>query len=233
MISENEMQVIRKCEIFQHLSEDVLKEILAGSSVRCHPKNHVLFLQNDPAEYIYIVIDGWIKTFRETIDGDEAVIDLVTTGDSIGEPAMFVEHYYQSCAQTVTSVHLLPLSVRSLKEHMEKRPEIAMGFLAHISKRLYQSSTEIASLKTRSGLQRVANFLLQLSSNEEGSAILALPYEKTLIAQKLGMQPESFSRVLSKLARLGIRTSADKVLVPDITSLQSVCENGLCVRQVA
>ncbi len=228
-----DFRTVSNCRLFEELSDETLKEVISDSCVICHSKNHPLFLRHSPVEYIYIILDGWVKTYHETLSGQEVVIDFMNKGDSIGESALFTERTHRNSAQTVTNVRLLRIPAKSLIYHMSKRPEVALCFLSYISNRLHESSNEIKLLKTQNGMQRVADFLLHLYRIEDGSPVLALPFEKALIARKLGMQPESFSRILSKLGEYGISTKADKILVSDITSLQSVCDNSIDTRQVA
>ncbi len=57
--------------------------------------------------------------------------------------------------------------------------------------------------------------------------MVALPYDKSLIAMQLGMKPESFSRALAKLRILGVRTERNKVSLSDVAKLLAFCESGV------
>src|SRR5271166_4628076 len=75
-------------------------------------------------------------------------------------------------------------------------PQLAFDMLAAASMRLRQLVDEIEQLKARSAPQRIADFFVQQATESSGPARIALPYEKALIASRLGMKPESFSRAL-------------------------------------
>ena len=49
--------------------------------------------------------------------------------------------------------------------------------------------------------------------------MVSLPYDKTLISRRLGMQPESLSRILAKLRKLGVKTDTNQVVICDVTDL--------------
>ncbi|NQV82860.1 MAG: helix-turn-helix domain-containing protein, partial [Rhodospirillales bacterium] len=85
--------------------------------------------------------------------------------------------------------------------------------------RAHQHVAEIEQLKTRSATLRVVDFLLKLCPVEEGSAVVSLPYDKTLISRRLGMQPESLSRILAKLRKQGVKTEMNRVMISDISRL--------------
>jgi len=59
---------------------------------------------------------------------------------------------------------------------------------------------------------------------------LNLPYEKALIASRLGMQPESFSRALKRLKPIGVEVRGDDVTITDIRSLCAYVETGETTR---
>jgi hypothetical protein len=61
---------------------------------------------------------------------------------------------------------------------------------------------------------------------ECSAAVVKLPIEKAVIAATLGMQPETFSRSLSKLRSFGVRIEGDEVSIPDVTALRRMSEGG-------
>ena len=90
--------------------------------------------------------------------------------------------------------------------------------------RLRQLVDEIEQLKARSAAQRIADFFVKQAKVASGAARIALPYEKALIAGRLGMKPESFSRALAKLAELGVVVERDSVSIRDVARLAAFAE---------
>ena len=80
---------------------------------------------------------------------------------------------------------------------------------------------QVEQLAVKSSAERVAGFLCKLTSNADGPVTIQLPLDKALIAGRLGMQPETFSRSLAKLRRLGIVTNGGVVQVPDVAALRN------------
>ena len=85
---------------------------------------------------------------------------------------------------------------------------------------------QIEQLQVRSGTQRVADFLLKLCPAEDGPAEIALPYDKSLIASRLGMKPESFSPPLARLRDLGVCSDRSHVSIADAAVLAEYCAGG-------
>ena len=224
MLNESEMTVIRKLPLFEGLSAEMLDNMLEQAVPRDFPKGHMLFHRDDPAECFYIVLDGWVKVFRDTISGDEAVLGVFTTGEILAEAAAFLDHGYPASAQVVEDARLLPVFSSVVRHHVHERPDIALNMLASMSRRMHHLVVEVEQLKTSSATQRVIDFLLRRCAVEEGSAVIFLPYDKTLISRRLGMQPESLSRILAKLRKLGVRTEQNRVVINDVETLLDYCQ---------
>ena len=83
---------------------------------------------------------------------------------------------------------------------------------------------EIEQLKARSAPQRIAAFFVETATARSGCATIALPYEKSLIAGRLGMKPESFSRALGRLVEYGVAVDRDSVTIQDVAKLAAFAE---------
>jgi len=92
----------------------------------------------------------------------------------------------------------------------------------HVPVRLVQ---DIEHLKAQTGFQRVAAFLASLCPEGAGPHVITLPYDKTLIAGRLGFQPEYLSRVFAKLRRLGVNIHASHVVVTDVSKLKRLADS--------
>jgi len=95
---------------------------------------------------------------------------------------------------------------------LDSRFDLAMRMLGSMSVRLRGLVAAISDLKMKSTAQRLAGFLLGLTSNSEGPAIVRFPYDKRLAADNLGMTAETLSRALQRLANLGVESRADNLV---------------------
>lgn len=106
-------------------------------------------------------------------------------------------------------------------------PRLAMrafGELAGAYQRLLDWG---AAQRLRSAQQRVAAYLLSLTTASAGEAVVDLPYEKHLLASLLGMTPENFSRALGRLAPLGVRVSGARLRLARVEALRDLVESPL------
>jgi len=115
---------------------------------------------------------------------------------------------------------------KALRQKIRENPDLAFPMLASASGHLKALVDQIEQIKLLSGSQRVAQFLLRLSPDAQGATVVGLPYEKALIANRLGMKPESLSRSLSKLRHLGVTVDREQVVIADVERLARFVENG-------
>ncbi len=219
-----DLQIIRTTRLFGALGRETTRDLLQGTVPRSYTKGQLLFQHGDPADAFYVVLSGWVKVFRSTPSGEEAVFGVFTKGETFAEAALFLGGTYPASAEVVEDARLLSVRGSPFRERLLGRPEICLNMLGSMSIHLHRTIAEVEQLQTRSSAQRVAHFLLGLCPVREGSAVVTLPYDKSLIASRLGMKPESLSRALSRLRSLGLNVDGNRVVIPEVSNLVSFCE---------
>ena len=225
-IGKDDYAVLARIPLFSGLPPDALRSLLADAWVQSFPRNFVLFLKDEPASRCYVVFDGWVKLFRTTESGNETVISVFTRGDSFAEAAIFDRARYPVSAAVVEESRLLVIRADSFMRRLSENGEYAMKVLASMSRHLRSLVNQVERLTMKSSTERVAEFLLRLSPVFAGPATIQLPLDKALIAGRLGMQPETFSRSLAKLRRVGVVSRGSQVTIPDVMALRRLSEGA-------
>ncbi|MDQ2633527.1 MAG: helix-turn-helix domain-containing protein, partial [Pseudomonadota bacterium] len=126
---------------------------------------------------------------------------------------------YPVSGRTVSDARLLAIPSRAIVEMTRANPAACLGMLASMSLHLKKLVDQIEELKARTGPQRLAGFLVELAPVAQGSCTIVLPYEKLLVAGRLGMKPESLSRAFQRLRTVGVRSSQHSVAIGDVKRL--------------
>ena len=215
------LRLLKNTALFSQLEPGDLADFMDAAKTRQAEKGKILYLHNEPSEFFYLVRSGWVKLFRETLDGEEAVVDILSTGHLFGETSVFEDGLHSSSAQVVEDAQLVVLPSSLLREKINSSHVFALNMLTSMSRYRRRSVEELEHLTVQNAPQRIGCFLLRLCNRqEEGEATLHLPYDKTLIAARLGMKPETFSRALSRLKQeSGIDVRGASVTIPDIQGL--------------
>lgn len=199
--------------------------ILDGLGPRGYDRGVLLFEQGTEADSFFVVLDGWVKIYRTTPEGHETVVTVFRRGEIFAEAAIFMGGRYPVSAETVTACRLLRVNGEKLRRIIFENPNLALSMLASASYHLKSLVEQIEQMKRLTGPQRLADFLLRLCPGYEGACTVNLPFEKSLIANRLGMKPESLSRALAKLKPIGISTERDIVSIEDIGKVVKFVED--------
>lgn len=220
MLDKFDFLTARSAVLFASLPMEVSRAILGRATVRSCTRGETIFLQGDSSDQIFVVLDGWVKLFRITPSGAEAVVGVFTKGRSFGEAVAFEQLPYPVTAEAVTEARLLQVPTDILSSMMREKPEIAVAMLSSTFRHLHALIGQIEQLKAHTGPQRVAEFLLEQCDIEKGSCTITLPYDKTLMAGRLGMQPPSLSRAFNRLEKVGVSITQYQATIADIEKLR-------------
>ncbi|AWD21880.1 Crp/Fnr family transcriptional regulator [Fuscovulum blasticum] len=216
--------IARSSLLLASAPEAVAQAVLEQARVRTYPRGGTIFLQGEQAKAIYIVAEGWVKLYRIAPNGAEAVVGVFTRGASFGEAVAFRSDTYPVAAEAVTDCALIRIDADSLLRQIRSNPEVAISILSATFVHLHSLVTQVEQLKAQTGAQRVAEFLLELADCPSGPCTVALPYDKVLIAGRLGMKPESLSRAFARLKDQGVTIRQNMALVEDVALLRTYAE---------
>lgn len=191
--------------LFKELSAEELETIAAGTSVLHLPRGEVIFNRGDACEGFFLVVYGQVKLAFISAEGNEKVVEIVGPGFSFGEALMFAERPYILMAQTLADSMLLHVSTRVVFAEIERDPKFARKMLAGLSRRLHGLIVDLESYSLQSGTERFVGYLLRQDTHEDNAGCcVTLPVSKALLASRLNVTPEHFSRILHDLSGDGL-----------------------------
>lgn len=182
-----------------------------------------LFHMGDTSRHFYFVDQGAVKLFRVSPNGQEKILEIIRTGQMFAEAVMFfAKPLFPVNAEALEGTTLTAFDSSSFMSILHDSPETSIRLLGTLSMRLHHRVNEIDALSLQNSTLRVVNFLLnRLSENDGATPTIELEAAKKVIAARLSIQPETFSRVLHTLADAGaIVVDGRKVVVKDINVLR-------------
>ncbi len=216
--------VARRSVLLASVPGVVADKLLSQARTREFDRGATIFLQGERASAIYIVAEGWVKLYRIAPNGAEAVVGVFTEGSSFGEAVAFRNDTYPVAAEAVTDCTLIRIEADAFLRLIRDNPEVAISILSATFTHLHSLVGQIEQLKAQTGAQRVAEFLLELAHCAGGACEVTLPYDKVLIAGRLGMKPESLSRAFARLKGQGVTIRQNVAVIRDIDALRQYAE---------
>jgi CRP-like cAMP-binding protein len=188
--------------LFSDLREQDLGRIAARTSSVHAAKGETIFRRGDPCVGFHVIVYGQVKLGFTSAQGAEKVIEIIGPKQSFGEALMFLEQPYIVSAQALADSMLLHVSKAAVFHEIEADPMFARRMLSGLSRRLHGLVSDVESYSLRSGAQRVIGYLLRAVPESHGApktTEITLPTTKNIIASRLNLTPEHFSRVLHDL----------------------------------
>jgi CRP-like cAMP-binding protein len=211
--------------LFKELASDELDRIASSTQEVRTERAQILFRRGDPALGFHIVVFGQVKLAFSSPRGDEKVVDLIGPGESFGEAVMFMERPHVVTAQVLCDSLLLYIPREIVFQELERDPRFVRRIIAGLSGRLHRLMSDLENDSLRSGTQRVIGYLL--CGSDENSAVgcgleVTLTASKGVIASRLSVTQEHFSRILRDLAARGlIDVHGRSIHIADVAKLRS------------
>lgn len=205
--SADEVSELRQAYLFAQ-ADDAHLLALAGTMQETHLEaGDTLFTHGQPANRFFFLRTGQIKLFRISPEGQEKIIEIIHLGQTFAEAVMFMGNQgrYPVNAQAITDCKLFSFEQNAFLRMLSESNDIAFGMLASMSRRLHMLVNQIDSLTLQNATYRLAMFLLEhVPDDGQASSDVQLTTPKGVIASRLAIKPETFSRILAKLKRYGL-----------------------------
>jgi CRP/FNR family transcriptional regulator, dissimilatory nitrate respiration regulator len=218
------IDALKTAPLLASLSEDQLERVSRHATRVVLGADQILFSQGDPAERFYLVLQGRMQLFRLSPGGAVKVIELVSPGQTFAEALMFLNApRYPVCAGALAPSELLSLDARDFAQMLRESIDTCFLMLGSLSQRLRGLIGEIDNLTMHTASSRVARYLLAKVPPDQST--LKLDVRKGVLASRLSIQPETFSRVVKELAGRGfIEVQGAKVTILDRAALAETAE---------
>ena len=212
--------VLRGLPVFSDLSDDVLHRLDRISDILTADHGTQLCTQGDLPRALYYVLDGQVALSTMAPDGTRAVVEVVRpTGNFVLASVMASLPHVQS-AHVVQHARLIEIDAEKLRALAADEGELALTLLQSLSRDFRGLVRQIRDLKVRTTAQRLGAYLLALVPDPLAKeAEFRLPFEKGLLAARLGCRQENLSRAFATLRELGVETRGSRVWLSDIPQL--------------
>ncbi|MCI2106307.1 MAG: Crp/Fnr family transcriptional regulator [Intestinimonas sp.] len=188
-----------------------------GRRARSFVSGELIYFQGSQAEKFYYIVDGRVKSFMSSGDGDERILTLYQTGDIMGEAAFFDGLPRVSSAQAMTACSIVSIDHIQARDTLIRCPELTMALLQYLSRTVRLLSSHVDSMSFLRADQRIARQLLALRPVNGGP----IPCTHEDLGYAVGVSRVTASRVLSVFARHGmISTGYREVTILDAEALK-------------
>jgi CRP-like cAMP-binding protein len=215
-------QNLKRHHLFSELTDSQLDGFSQFSHVQKLNDGQRLFTQADKVTSFYMVLSGKIKLFRMSPDGQEKIIEIVKPGEVFAEALMFTNQIgYPVSSAALAETIVISINANNFQEMLRGSTATCLLLLGSMSFQLRKLIKEIDTITLHSGTCRVASYLIQEMTEDREN--FTLDTAKNVIAARLSVKPETFSRIIKNLKNQGILTiEGNSVTVHDIDALKEL-----------
>lgn len=221
---------IRQHHLFENLSEDRFQFIAQHSGLLLLKKNELLFECGFEANHFFMVRTGQVTLFQVSSDGYEKIVDILESGQTFAEANMFSnEQSYCINARASCDSELFYFDAQKFKSQLKQSSELCFALMTDMSNRLKNKTQEIVELSIHDAQYRLVSYLLEKSYNGSDLScqpVVILSTTKSLLASRLSITPETFSRILARLKKQGlISIKNDAIILSEPGKLRDLMGN--------
>ena len=199
---------LSRCTLFSALAPAQLDQLCAAGRLLELPAKAALFQAGDPVREVFVLCDGSVLRYRLLTGDARKLVELVQSPRVLALGEVFSAQRYESACEAVSASILVALDARVLRKLVREDIALSAAVIEALAQR--QCAIEFDVTGHHSGLtgaQRILDYLIELAGGElplAGETTVELKAKKKILASRIGITPEAFSRSLRELADKGV-----------------------------
>lgn len=210
---------IRALPLFADVETANFERLMRGAYVQNFPPRVALIEEGDPADFLHVLMSGAVE-LTAAWNRRETTLAIVRPVSAFILAATIRDAPYLMSAHTLEKSRLVLLPSEDVREVFEADSGFARAIVSDLSHAFRGMVKKTKDLKLRTGMERLANYLLRIHVQEGGVLTFELDMEKRRLASLLGMTPESLSRAIRSLKPYGVSFDGAEVQIDDVDQLR-------------
>jgi len=204
------------------INKELMNQIRPYGTIKTYRSNEFIYMEEDPASFLYIIQSGRIRAFLVGKNGESITLEVLKKGRIFGDSALMSHTTRPVNIQAVTDVTILVIPINDVIRMTHQNQELMLLLFEHMEELIARLTRQIYALTTYNTTQKIANFLIEETNHGKET----LPYTHENIAECLGISRVSVSRNIKKMQESGaVDYHYGIVKVLDIKQLEELLRN--------
>lgn len=209
--------------LFRGVAAGSVDAMLHGAFLQRFPAHVELAREGEPADFLHVIIEGQVEMFASYRER-ETTVGVLGSGNSFILAAVLLDKPYLKSARAIVTSRILLIPAASVRRAFAEDPALARALAEELAAAYRDVIKELKNQKLRSGLERLANWLLIQNRQMGGTCRFNFPFDKKVLASRLGMAPEVLSRAFNALAAYHVVVRGPSVVINDIEALHKLAQ---------
>jgi CRP-like cAMP-binding protein len=189
------------------LDEETLDQVLRELKVINIKRGTDLFLENDEANALYIVVEGRIAIIKSFVDRKDSMVALMEPGDLFGEMGLFEDQLRSASSRAVENSQLIEVPYPPIRRALEARPSLLWTLVALLARRLRSTDEALADAMFLDVTGRTAKRILEIAGDSDEFII---PLTQEELAGMVGASRERVNKTLASFVKSGFLEIDDR-----------------------
>jgi len=219
----SDVSQIRDLPLFSDMSAAHFESLVSAALLQKFPEGITLIHEGEAPDFLHVIVDGTIELFANW-QGRETTIDIVRPVTTFILAAVVRDEVYLKSARTLAPSRILLLPAEAVRDVFGRDAAFARSIVNELAARYRSVVRVLKDHKLRTGIERLANWILQENRLQGRHGRVKLSYEKRKLSARLGMTPENLSRNLASLSLHGISISGHEISIVDRNALLALAK---------
>jgi CRP/FNR family transcriptional activator FtrB len=215
---QTEWKLVRALPLFRNVKAAYFKKLMSAAFLQRFPYGVTLIREGEMPDFLHIVVEGSVEMYG-TDNGRETTIDILQPVTTFILAAVIRDEVYLKSARTLTPAQILMIPATAVRDVFGRDAAFARAIVSELAMRYRDLVRALKDEKLRTGVQRLANWILRADVVQGHRNNVELEFDKRILASRLGMTPENLSRNLALLAGHGVKSSGRGIIIEDESAL--------------
>jgi CRP/FNR family transcriptional regulator, transcriptional activator FtrB len=211
-------EIVRALPLFRGMQQEHFESLIGAGYLQRFPHRMVLIHEGQKPDFLHVLVEGSVEFFS-TSGGRETTLSFLSPPGAFILAAVVLDQLYLKSARTTQSSVVVLIPAEAVRAIFNKDPAFARAVVVELAMRYRGLVKDLKNQRLRSGIERLANWVLAHNEKTGRSGRFKLPIEKKALANLLGMRPENLSRCFAELADVGVRVDGAEMKIVDVDAL--------------
>jgi CRP/FNR family transcriptional activator FtrB len=191
-------------------------------SVEQIPAKVEVLKEGSAPDTLFVLLDGLVQLFTTREDGERVSVAILRPPAFFPVEAVLRRTVALTSARSVRPCRIGRMDADQAHRLIRRERELAEAVINGLASRLEDMLRELKSVRARTTFQRLVAWILAMHGRANQPSEIEVPYDKSVLAGRLGMAPETLSRDLARLAALGVAVDGRRLTIKDPSVLRQL-----------
>lgn len=217
----DEIEQVRALPLILATQDERLPRLLRGAFLQRFPPHVELVREGEPPDFLHILVEGQVELYSRYRDR-ETTVSVIGPGSSFILAAVVLDKPYLKSARVLSPSRILMIPSEAVRELFDLDISFARALCHELAQAYRGVLKELKNQKLRSSLERTAAWIVRFNSEYGEDGRFDLPFDKKVLASRLGMAPEVLSRTFVTLQQYGVKVQGRRIELNDLQGLNKL-----------